>query len=311
MSEHTFLGALVGILFATGLLLFGAFLNSRKYSLEERVSPYVVDAEESARFLGFDHVTSPLSVWAKALEPLTNKLERVLGALSSPAAELQKRLIRAGSKKSIAQYRVEQIEWAVLGFLSAIAISVFIGIHRSFEVLPTLALLCITPIAALAVCDTLLTRQCALRATRILSEFPTIAEILALAVASGESPLAALERVSKMGSGALSDELGATVADVRAGTSIAKGLENLGSRTQIPAIIRFADGVSIAVERGTPLAQVLKDQARDARDLGHRELMEIGGKKELHMLVPVIFLILPITVAFAIFPSLTMMDISF
>lgn len=311
MSEQIYLGALTGMLFSSGVLVVSTYLRSRKYSLEDRVAPYVVDAEDSDRFLGFERVNSPIGVWGKALEPLVAKFEKILSVLSSPADELQNRLTRAGNKRSVAEHRLAQIQWAVFGLLMAIVLAIFLSVYRSFEVVPTLALLCITPLASLALCDTLLARQCSQRAARILSEFPTIAEILALSVASGEAPLAALERVSRTGSGALSEEITLTVADVRAGSSITKGLENLGKRTQILAIVRFADGVSVAVERGTPLAQVLRDQARDARDLGHRELMEVGGKKELHMLVPVIFLILPITVAFAVFPSLSVMDISF
>ena len=66
---------------------------------------------------------------------------------------------------------------------------------------------------------------------------------------------------------------------------------------------RFCLGIAVAVERGTPLAEVLRDQAQDVRDSGRRELMEIGGRKEVAMMVPVVFLILPITIVFAVFPS--------
>ena len=68
---------------------------------------------------------------------------------------------------------------------------------------------------------------------------------------------------------------------------------------------RFADGVATAVERGTPLAEVLRAQAQDVRSAGQRALMEEGGKREIAMMVPVIFLILPVTVVFAVFPGLT------
>lgn len=60
---------------------------------------------------------------------------------------------------------------------------------------------------------------------------------------------------------------------------------------------------------GTPLADVLRAQAQDVRESGRRALMEAGGKKEVAMLVPVVFLILPITVVFAVFPSLATLQI--
>ncbi len=61
--------------------------------------------------------------------------------------------------------------------------------------------------------------------------------------------------------------------------------------------------VAVAVERGSPLAEVLRAQAQDVREGGRRALMESGGRKEVLMMVPVVFLILPVTVLFAVFPS--------
>jgi tight adherence protein C len=37
--------------------------------------------------------------------------------------------------------------------------------------------------------------------------------------------------------------------------------------------------------------------------------MESGGRKEVLMMVPVVFLILPVTVVFAVFPSLLTLQI--
>ena len=37
---------------------------------------------------------------------------------------------------------------------------------------------------------------------------------------------------------------------------------------------------------------------------GKRQLLEAGGKKEIAMMVPVVFIILPITILFALFPGL-------
>jgi len=48
---------------------------------------------------------------------------------------------------------------------------------------------------------------------------------------------------------------------------------------------------------------VLRAQAGDVREAGRRSLMESGGRKEIAMMVPVVFLVLPITVLFALFPG--------
>ncbi len=67
----------------------------------------------------------------------------------------------------------------------------------------------------------------------------------------------------------------------------------------------------MAIERGTPLADVLRAQAQDVRDNAKRELMETAGKKEIAMLAPVVFFILPLTVIFAVFPGLSLMRLNF
>ena len=74
---------------------------------------------------------------------------------------------------------------------------------------------------------------------------------------------------------------------------------------------RFVEGIAVAIERGTPLADVLRAQAQDVRDNAKRELMETAGKKEIAMLAPVVFFILPLTVIFAVFPGLSLMRLNF
>jgi tight adherence protein C len=66
----------------------------------------------------------------------------------------------------------------------------------------------------------------------------------------------------------------------------------------------------VAVERGTPLADVLRAQAMDVREAGRRRLLEIGGRKEIAMMVPVVFLILPVTVVFALYPGFVTLTVT-
>ena len=51
----------------------------------------------------------------------------------------------------------------------------------------------------------------------------------------------------------------------------------------VPSVARFAQGVAVAVERGTPLADVLHAQAADVREAGRRELIEVAAREgDLH-----------------------------
>ena len=85
-------------------------------------------------------------------------------------------------------------------------------------------------------------------------------------------------------------------------------LHGLADRTGLISLTRFVDGIVIAVERGTPLADVLRALAQDVREEGRRLVMESGGKKEILMMVPVVFLVLPVTVLFAVFPGFSFLS---
>ena len=54
---------------------------------------------------------------------------------------------------------------------------------------------------------------------------------------------------------------------------------------------------------------MLRAQAQDVREEGRRALMETGGRKEVAMMVPVVFLILPVTVVFAVFPRMVVLRV--
>jgi len=168
---------------------------------------------------------------------------------------------------------------------------------------PLLVLILVAAGTGVAACDWWLSRQASRREQQILAEFPTVAELLALAVGAGEGPVGALDRLARLSSGVLAGELRRTLADARAGASLVQALQGLSDRTGLVVLQRFVDGVVVAVERGTPLADVLRAQAQDVRAAGQRALMDSAGRKEVAMMVPVVFGVLPVTVLFAVYPG--------
>jgi len=172
------------------------------------------------------------------------------------------------------------------------------------------ALALVGAVAGGLVLDQLVGRAVAARGRRLTAAFPAVAELLAFSVAAGESTTGALSRVVSSTGGELSDELALTLADMRGGAPMTTALRALGDRAQAPVLDRFVDGVVVAVERGTPLAEVLRAQAADARAHGQRELIESAGRREVFMLMPVVFLILPTVVLVALFPGLAALSMS-
>ena len=134
--------------------------------------------------------------------------------------------------------------------------------------------------------DYLLGAQVRKREARMMAEFPSIAELMALAVSAGESATGALDRVCRSARGELSKDFTRVLAETRAGKPLVEALQEFSSRTELGPLLRFVDGMIVAVERGTPLADVLRAQAQDVRDTAKRDLMESAGKKEIGMMVP-------------------------
>ncbi|MGA1827125.1 type II secretion system F family protein, partial [Microbacterium sp.] len=161
-------------------------------------------------------------------------------------------------------------------------------------------------VAAIAY-DARLSQAARARVGRIQEELPTVLEFLALCLSAGEGILDSLRRVSAVGAGELTSELRGVVLAVGTGSSLSEALGRLSSRLEIAALSRSIDQLVAAIDRGAPLAHVLHSQALDAREDAKRGLIERAGRKEIYMLVPLVFLILPLSVLFAVFPGIFML----
>lgn len=304
-------GAAAGLLLGVGLALVLWRLSARRIRLVDRVAPYLQERPTTSRLLQDTHVITPFPTLERIVRPVVRDVAGLLERLGSGASSIRTRLVRAGSPTTLEAFRTEQVIWATIGLAGGLLLALLIGVTRGVSLVPLVVLVALCAVGGALLRDQALTRQVQQRERRMIAEFPTIAELLALAVGAGESPLAALERVARSTRGELSAEIGTTLADMRSGVPLAQALDRMASRTALPSLARFTDGVATAVERGTPLAEVLRAQAQDARDDAKRDLLEVAGKKEVAMLVPLVFLILPVTILFAVYPGIFVLQVGF
>jgi tight adherence protein C len=281
---------------ATGLalsLVASRVAAMRRSDLAVRVLPYLHDLPH----------TAPLRPRQGAGRELlgqgARRLEHVLGGATS----VRRRLDRAGIDATVHDFRVEQVVWGLASFAAMAAFSVLVALRSPGRTVPLLVLCALAFVFGVLLRDNRLSARVAARERQILAEFPTVAELLALAVAAGEGPVSALERVVSRCHGALSDDLGRVLGNIRTGTPVAVALDAFANRSGLPVVARFASGMAVAIERGTPLADVLHAQAGDVREAQRRALIESGARREIFMMVPVVFLVLPVTVVFAFWPG--------
>jgi tight adherence protein C len=138
---------------------------------------------------------------------------------------------------------------------------------------------------------------------QIEREFPLVVELFAILLAGNQSPATALAHISSRASGEFALVLREAIQEVRSGSNFSEALDILSERIKSPMVRRFSDSLMIALERGSPLLEVVNRQVEEVRQEQKSRLLESAGKAEIALMIPVVFLILPVSVLFALWPS--------
>lgn len=288
-----------------GMLAVGTWLvvqgvpTAAPPTLAERVAPYLLSGH--APFANTQSLPTRrmLPQW---LASFTLSLGRRLGGLTGDESSVQRRLDVLGRGQSPEEFRLEQVVWGLAGAAAAVMLLIVRGISAS-DVLSGVLFVSLAGVGGVLARDQALTHSVQRRTEHLRAELPTVIEMLAMAVGAGASLTAAFERVRAVGHGVLADELGRVLDDTRVGLPLTPALQRMAVRNDLNEVSRLVDAVVVAVERGTPLADVLAAQAGDAREAGRRALIEAGGRKEIGMMIPVVFMVLPLSVLFVLFPG--------
>ncbi len=312
MNGQLMLVAAVGLALGTGLWLTMLRLPvMRRPSFAQRVEPQLKSLSAGSRLIA-DHESGALfGPLQKILQVALSDAAHRLGRFNISVRGLGARLEQAGRSETALEFRAVQLLWAVMGLLLGLLFSLLMVWQGRINMMGALALTLGPMVGGYLMYDYLLGQRIKKRHARMLAEFPALAELMALAVGAGESAAGALDRVARTSNGVLSEEFSKVLAQTRTGMPLVEALNQFSNRVNVAALSRFVDGISVAVNRGTPLAEVLRAQAQDVRDVAKRELMESAGRKEIGMMVPLIFGVLPLTVVFAVFPGLAMLQMGF
>ncbi len=134
-------------------------------------------------------------------------------------------------------------------------------------------------------------------------EFGALLSIFSIYISAGLSPAQSLVRIVDTGQGYLISELSQVVNEIRNGSSALKAMEKLAIRTSSQPLRRFLDSLIISMERGTSLNEVLARQISEVRGENRARLVETAAKSEITLMIPIILLILPVSILFALWPS--------
>lgn len=312
MNGHLLVVVCFGLALGAGLWLTLLRLPAmRKPSFAQRVEPQLRNVAGRSRLMDSDGPGMLFGPLEKIFRLVLSDAVHRLGRLNVSVHGLSTRLEQAGRSESPLEFRAKQLLCAGSGMVLGLVFALVMLWRGAMNPMGAIAVTLGSMVGGYLLYDYLLGKRIKNRQARMLAEFPALAELMALAVGAGESAASALDRVARTSNGVLSEEFSKVLAQTRSGMPLVEALNQFSTRVNVAALSRFVDGISVAVNRGTPLADVLRAQAQDVRDVAKRELMEAAGRKEIGMMVPLIFGVLPLTVVFAVFPGLAMLQIGF
>ena len=144
-----------------------------------------------------------------------------------------------------------------------------------------------------------------------LMEIPDFASLLWFAICAGESLENSLRIAVSRSTGFVSDEFGKVLRSVDLGTLLQVELQNLAAESKSDQVRELATKLSVALGNGTSIAELLADFVQSVTSELRSALLEKAGKNETKMMIPLVFVILPVTVMFSIYPSLALIQNSF
>ena len=143
------------------------------------------------------------------------------------------------------------------------------------------------------------------------NEIAQLARLLGVAFDAGLGVVAALEEVVPKASGRSARKLQRLLDSLSLGGNLYEELEQLTDAEKYPALDELVLKLQAALQFGTPIANQLMALARSNRAIVAQIQITQAAKQENLMLLPLVFLILPVTVLFAIYPSTQYLNLNY
>lgn len=133
-------------------------------------------------------------------------------------------------------------------------------------------------------------------------------DLFAVALVSGQNPRAGIEIIAEYLTPNFELGIRKAIRENAFGKPLMTALSEMVEQKETRVLKPLIKQMEIAIERGTPLADVSRAFAEDQRLKFRNLLMKQAAAKEISMLVPVVFVVLPSVLAVAMYPALTVLQ---
>jgi tight adherence protein C len=214
-----------------------------------------------------------------------------VGARLSPASvrtSLQRRLDVAGNSGGWTPDRILAAKAVCLVLLGAIG--ALLGLrHPALVVLTGGA----GAVAGFFLPDVLVYNSGLKRQQRLAVSLPEALDLLTICVEAGLGFDAALAQVARNLRGPLAEEFARVLQEMQIGKSRAEAMRALADRTNVPELRAFVAALTQSAELGIPVANVLREQAKEMRVRRRQRAEEQAQKVPVKMTFPLIGCLLP------------------
>jgi tight adherence protein C len=144
-----------------------------------------------------------------------------------------------------------------------------------------------------------------------LHEVAELSSMLSVAIDSGLSLIGAIEATFSSAGGDVAAKFKRLLTSLNLGGNLYDELAKMRASNRDQAVGELVVKLQIALQFGSPIAEQLADLSFSLRrQLAQAELAE-SSKRENLMLLPLVFLILPVTVLFAVYPALQYLKVNY
>jgi len=143
------------------------------------------------------------------------------------------------------------------------------------------------------------------KSSSIDNELADFALLLSLCVKNGLGIEQSFSWIVKRMTGNLALMLEEIVRRVELGESFLDALNEVSGSSESAALSEFGSKLSLSITRGTPVSEALIAQSATINHQLAQKEMQKATSNETKMLLPMVFLILPMSVLMASFPSLS------
>ncbi len=274
------------------LRLFGSPLTrewiKNKRMAQMKVRTRYLDAELELNLL--DRFFKPLLKKMSASLSKLNKPKRQSKAKQEGITPLERNLLLAGLRLTAQEFFMIRIAAAVGFLFLGFVLSGLMSRAADIQFLIILIGMTIGLVAPTFILRAIVNG----RQEEIGNQLPTVMDILSVSIEAGLGFDAALLKVIERYEGPLIDELALLYREVQMGKPRREAMVSMASRSNVPELQTFVTAVIQSDQFGTPIKNVLRNQAVQLRLNRRQQAQEKGMKAPVKMVIPMVIFIFPV-----------------